>query len=145
MNYEDTWSWPDIPVDEIDREEISTIYSFGHYDGPASGLILWDDQYWFVDKFEYLGDRCFWIITLTPEQQKYALEYGKTWAHYFHSGMSWTPDGNRVPERDGIYSFREPGYLGVTEEGRKEFKKLYPKRPTPDADAKIVGYFVGWR
>lgn len=145
MNFEDTWAWPDIPVDEIDREEIATLYSFGHYDGPGTGLIRWKGELWYVDRFE-IRDSRYWVIRLTPEQQKYALDYGRAWADHFHSGMSWNPDGSRAPEKDGKYALRPtPNYLTYTDEGRAAFDALYRKRPVPDNDAEVVGYFNGWR
>jgi len=148
MNYEDTWSWPDIPVEPIDREEIATVYSFGHYDGPGTGLILWKGEYWYVTRFEgNPRDGRYWVIQLTPEQQQYAVKYGKTWREFFHPGMSWHADGSsRRGEPDGIYAIRPtPNYLTMTDEGREKFKELFPSRPEPDEDAKVVGYFDGWR
>ena len=145
MNYEDTWSWPDIPVDEIDREEIETIYSFGHYDGPGTGLIYYNSEHYYVNRFEIRDDR-YWIIRLTSEQQQYALDYGATWAMYFHTGMSWQPNGDKMPQNDGIYAHRPtPHYLTMTDEGKKCFNELFPKRPEPDSEAKVVGYFTGWK
>jgi hypothetical protein len=149
MNYEDTHAWPGIPVDEIPREEISTLYSFGHYDGPYTGLVRWKEQFWYVSRFEHREckmDVSYWIITLTPEQQEYALAYGKAWAEHFHSGMSWNPEGSRAPERYGKYAIRPtPSYLTYTDEGRAAFDILFPKRPEPDENAEVVGYFDGWR
>ena len=145
MNYEDTWSWPDIPVEEVLREELETAYSFGHYDGPGTGLILWEDEHWFVRRFA-VHDSRYWIIRLTPEQQEYALRYGKTWAEFFHRGMSWNPDGSKPAQKDGIYAHRPtPNHLTMTDEGREAFDKLFPKRPEPDSTAEVVGWFEGWR
>lgn len=144
MHYEDTWSWPDIPVDEVDREDIKTLYSFGHYDGPGTGLVYYDGEYYYVDRFRIRDDR-YWIIRLTLEQQVYALEYGKTWEEYFHTGMSWQPNGDKMPQKDGIYAHRpSPRYLTMTDEGKERFAVLFPKRPEPDKDAEVVGYFEVW-
>jgi len=145
MNYKDTWSWPNIPVDEVDREDIETCYSFGHYDGPGTGLILWEDQHWYVTRFEY-DDARYWIIQLTPEEQEYALQYGKTWADFFHQGMRWNPDGSHRKQKDGLYAHRPtPNHLTMTDEGRARFKELFPKRPEPSQTAEVVGWFKGWR
>lgn len=145
MNYKDTWTWPEIPVEEVDREDLATLYSFGHYDGPGTGLIRWEEQLWYVSRFELESSR-YWIITLTPKEQEYALEYGKAWANHFHSGMSWNPNGARAPEKDGKYAIRPtPGHLTYTDEGHLAFQSLFPKRPEPGPDAEVVGSFTGWR
>jgi len=143
MNYADTWAWPDIPVDAVDREEISTLYSFGHYDGPGTGLVLWRGEHWYVARFE-IGDPRYWLIRLTPEQQQYAAWYGAEWARLFHSGMSWNADGSRAPEVDGIHVVRRPGYRGMDEAEYARFQAEH-KVPSPSNDAEVVGYFYGWR
>lgn len=144
MNYEDTQAWPNIPVEEIEREDLATLYSFGHYDGPGTGLVRWGGACWYVSRFE-LHDNRFWVIALTSEQQEYALRYGKAWAEHFHSGMTWSPEGSRAPRKDGQYALRTPNHLTYSEDGRKAFASKFPHRPTPDEDAKVVGYFNGWR
>jgi len=145
MNYEDTWSWPDIPVEEIDREEIATLFSFGHYDGPGTGLIRWKEQLWYVDRFELQSSR-YWVIALTPEQQDYAFRYGQAWADHFSSGMSWNPNGSRAPEKEGRYALRPtPNLLTYSDEGRQAFDSLFPTSPEPDKGAEVAGYFDGWR
>ena len=146
MIFEDTYDWPpDPPVGEIDRRELSTLFSFGHYDGVGTGLVRWKDQLWYASRFEIHESR-YWLVELTAEQQAYALRYGETWAEFFHSGMSWTPEGSSAPKTEGRYAIRpHPNLLTYTDEGREAFKKIFPVRPEPSEDARVVGYFNGWR
>lgn len=146
MNLEDTWSWPDIPVDEVSREELETLFSFGHYDGPATGLIKWENQYWWAERFNGRNDDKYWIIELTKEEQELMFFYGSEWARLFHSGMRWKPDGTRwnVEAEIGIYGFKDKTYTGYDQEKYKEFNDKY-KRPQPKKEAKVIGYFTGWR
>lgn len=147
MNFSDTWSWLDMPVDEISRSKIEIVFSFGHNDGPASGLVKWKDEHWYVTRLKHQDDR-FWVIRLTPEQQEYALNYGRTWGEFFHDGMSWNANGTRPNDgKLGKYS----RYCGIharsienLSEGYVEFDKLFNRRPEPDKNAEVVGYFTGW-
>lgn len=144
MNYEDTWSWPDIPVEEIDREEIETVFSFGHYDGPGSGLIKWDTEYYYFSRFEIRDDR-YWIIELTEAEQKYAYWFGMEWARLFHNGCSYTPDGKKIlPSKEGIFGFQNQyGSIELNQEEYSNFSKNH-KHPEPNKNAKVVDYFTGW-
>lgn len=143
MNYREALRWPpQPPVPYIDRDDLETVYSFGHYDGVGSGLIQWLDCYWFVERWSISSDS-YWIVRLTPEQQAYACWYGEEWARLFHSGMSWTPDGNRVPQKDGIHAIRTGNLLTLEEPAYGEFHKKY-LRPKPDDNAEVIGYFDHW-
>lgn len=147
-----TWTWqhtqmewpPEPPVPYVPREQISTLYSFGHYDGPATGLIQWNGAFWYVERFEPRDDR-FWIVQLTPAQQAAFYEYGKAWAAEFHSGMSWNPDGSRAPEHHGPGVIRDRNITSLRPGAHAAFRAKYPDVPRPDDDAPVVGYFVGWR
>ena len=146
MHYQDIWSWPEIPVEEIDRDEIEILYSFGHYDGPGTGLIKWKQEYYYVDRLKINDDR-FWVIRLSEEQQEYALKYGEAWAEYFHTGMKWTPSGHRVEFKLGKYGFQNESknYTGIHPAASQMFRSEYPSRPAPAKDAEVVGFFVGWQ
>lgn len=147
MNYEDTISWPDIPVEEVDREELETIYSFGHYDGPGTGLIKWKEEYYWADRFEIGSDR-YWIIKISSDHAQRLLKWGQDWAHFFSSAMSWNPNGTRKPDQPGIYCTNLPfkGTQAEYERRRKFYQEWHQANPleTPPMDAKVVGYFRGW-
>ena len=139
MNYEEARGWGEPPVPQVSREELETLYSYGHYDGPYTGLIRWKGAYWFACRFSYVDYR-YWIVALTSEQQEHALRYGKAWAEAFHNGMSWNPDGTPFPPVAGKYGlFSDYGALA------RGFAETYGERPEPSPEAEVVGYFDGWR
>jgi hypothetical protein len=137
MQYDDINDWP--PYEDIPRRNIETVYSFGHYDGPATGLIKWRGMYWYAHRFETFDNR-YWIIELTSEQRKYAKWYGQEWAYLFNSGMSWTPNGDHVPRKAGIYEPNLDEHRDVYKRWNREHES-----PKPDPEAEVVGYFIGWR
>jgi len=149
MNYEDSWAWPDIPVEPVDRDEIETLYSLGHYDGVGTGLIRWEGRIWWADRFE-IRDRRYWIIEITPEHAERLLKRSREWESLFSSAMSWTPDGLRVPDFEGPYCTNLP-FKGGSEEEYQRRRKFYQEwnrensLESPPKDAKVVGYFEGWR
>ena len=146
LTYAKTRDWPEIPVPVIPRHEVETVYSFGHYDGPRSGLVKWRDAYWYVKDFSVsdYGERYYWIITLTPKEQEYALRYGAAWAEFFSSSMSWRPDGHRMPLVHGKYAEVIGKVEKHTKEGRDLFNNEFPARPAPSEDADVVGYIESW-
>lgn len=145
--YKSTRSWPEAPVPLVLREEVATLYSFGHDDGPRTGLVRWKEELYYASDFCLSEDglRCYWLVRLTSEQQAYALSYGETWRAFFTGAMSWTPDGERVETEPGPYAVEElRGCFSHTQEGRDKFSALFPKRPEPDESAEVCGYFMGW-
>ncbi len=140
MIYKDTWLWPNILVDSVDREEIATLYSFSHYDGPATGLIQWRGEYWYADRFS-LEDYRYWIIRLTPVQQQYALNHGLEHSRAWGNSTTYNANGSRLPPMPGMYS-------KVPAEVDQALWSTYlaeHKSPTPSEDAEVVGYFCHWR
>lgn len=138
--------WPEISVPLVPREEIATLYSFGHYDGPKTGLVRWKDELYYVFDFciaEH-DDRHYWLVRLTSAQQEYAVRYGATWQAFFTSAMAWTPEGVRQETPLGLYAVLKDKHIEHTAEGRARFEELFRERPEPEADAEICGYFIGW-
>lgn len=147
MRFYQTYTWGNPAVPEIPRSEIETCYSFTHYDGPATGLVYWKGHYALAVRFEM--DQRFWLVKLTPEQQVYALEYGKTWAEYFHNGCVYKPDGERVNGNNrstlGKYEHFDGTCMWHDAEGEKLFQQQFPTIPTADREAEVLGYFWNWR
>lgn len=142
MTYEETFAWPCLPVKQVDREEVATLYSFGHHDGPATGLIWWNGEYWYVDRFEFEG-QCFWIVRLTEEQQKYALWYGTECGRQYSTSCTYNANGERVHRVLGPHAIQN-GNVTRMDSTYDEFIKTN-KTPCPSLDAEVVGYFKGWR
>lgn len=149
MNYEDARRWPTIPVDQVAREEVETLYSFGHYDGVGTGLIRWQGKLWWAERFATMDDR-YWIIALDGPHARRLLARGREWANLFHSGMSWMPDGQRAPEADGPYCTNLPFKYGDEDEYQHrhafyvEWHKAN-KLEEPPKTAPVFGYFEDWR
>lgn len=135
-------NWPELGLEEIDRDELDTIYSFENHDGPACGLIRWKGQHWYFDRSPDTHDFYF-VVELTPDEQEYALHYGAEWARLFHNGMSWNPDGSQPEQVLGVYGRREKNLTTMDDEAYKKFHQDN-KRPEPGLDARVVACFYGW-
>ena len=142
MNYKDIWHWPEIPVDMIPREDIQTLYSFGHYDGPGTGLISWNNKIYYASRF-YVYDSKYWIIELDEEEAIYAKWFGEEWSRLFHNNMTWNSDGTHKEFVPGIFSIVEGNRFGYDHEKHFEFMQKY-EVPSPKPEAKVVGWFDGW-
>lgn len=145
MIYKDTWNWPEIPVECADREDIETIYSFGHYDGPKTGLVSWKSKFYYVDRFGGdNSDNNYWLIELSDLEAEYCKLYGSEWARLFGSQMSWNPDGESGPFISGIHTITQTSYIGYDQAKYNEFRTTHPV-PKPSENAKVAAYFIGWR
>lgn len=147
MTYEDALDWPDLPIEDVDREEIETLYSFGHYDGVGIGLIKWKERYYWAERFEIGSDR-YWIVEITEDHAQRLLKHGEEWAKLFSSAMSWYSDGTKKPYVPGLYCSDRPFYGTDKEYAQrsKYYQDWHQANPLeyPSMDAKVVGYFRMW-
>jgi hypothetical protein len=149
MNYEDIFDEPcsgsEPSIKLVPREDIETMYSFGHYDGPASGLAKWENEFWYIRRFGH-DDYRYWLIKLTKEEQEYAAWYGAEWKRLFSSAMSWNPDGTKAPEELGVFSISKHEGRMITYDSSEyqNFSTAY-KKPEPHIHAEVCGYFTSWK
>lgn len=148
MNFAGLRDWGEPPVPCVPRSDVDTLYSIGHYDGPATAIVRWSGEIWYAERFDFrsigIRDRRYWLVRLTPKEQNYALRYCETWAAFFHSGHSWTATGQRVAPVLGRYGYKDGNYTGIQPEGRDEFDRLFPCAPAPSGAADVCGYFETW-
>jgi hypothetical protein len=58
-------------LEGVYREEVKTLYSVGHYDGPASGVAEWKGKRYFCSCPDIQRDpRIFFLIEISEEQEK---------------------------------------------------------------------------
>lgn len=118
----------DLPGPCIPREDIETLYSLGHYDGPGSGLVRWKGDIYLAHCFDMFASqgRAFYLFKLPPER----IEAILTWCKTSVGSVAWSPDGKRL---DRSFSERV---------ARKDFSP--PDREPPEG-APTLGYFIHWR
>jgi hypothetical protein len=130
----------------ISREDIVTVWSLGHYDGPGSGLVKYKDK-WYLALCEdmMVDERIFWLVDPGEERMKELL----TWAEdrfAAYGNCRWTPDGKDDCDenRGTLGKYGSPGY----DERRTEWESTH-KHPMAPRDAEpndiVVGYFCNWR
>lgn len=141
FTYQEARNFPQIPVPEIERSEIETLYSFSHYDGPCTGLVRWKNRVYFVDNssFSSSQDRMYWLVDLSDEQANNLLNLAEMYVRYFGNSMLWNPDGTRNTMRQ---------CPAMSPEERKSFILLIDShRHLLDLpkDSKVLGYFLGWQ
>jgi hypothetical protein len=140
FTYRQARSWPRIPVPEVEREEIETMYSLTHWDGPWSGLVRWRERVYFVEAFEQGGDRNFWLVELPEEEAAALVRRAELWAERFSSSMTWNANGTRVPFRDG--NARQ-----VWGDHPDHWHRFFEKEAGPlsiPEEAPVIGYFREW-
>ena len=147
LTLDNAWLWPEPPVPEILRRNLDTHYSLGHYDGPATGLITWQDQWCYVTAWDEISrgeHRKFWVCPISGENADILLAYCKAHAAEFNS-MQWNRDGSRTNEL-------EHGSLGAHSASNfivraKEWREAHPRPQIHQLlpkDSPIVGWFAGW-
>lgn len=72
---------PLLKLEYIDSEDIYCLFSHGHYDGPASGVVLYKcEKYWahcrYIDEYP----RIFLMCKISEEDAKFMEEKSKNWA-----------------------------------------------------------------
>lgn len=127
MNYKDIKDWPIVPVEEIERDDIETLYSFGSYDGPYTGLIKWNGKFYWASRFS-IDDYRYWVIELDQDHGQRLFEDSRN-----SDAIAYKRNG-------------KPAFTGTPLEHKKleSFKKTSSFEKPAD-DAKVVGYFLWWQ
>jgi hypothetical protein len=114
-------------VQQIDRGEIRLLWHWDFWDGPISGLCLYDhEKYWFEMCWEGETSRRFVIRRLSPEQLADALK----WHELFREKVGTHCD----------YDETRPQVK--PKESHREFYEAYEKRGKLDfSNAPVLGWF----
>jgi hypothetical protein len=140
----DAEAWPPAPpVPEVERGEIATLYSLGHYDGPATGLVRWRSRIWYVRRMDRdERPRRFWLVEIPQADAAALMAWSEARVLAYGPGMAWNPDGSRRGDADGsLGSHTAPEFQAKADAWRKA-------NPVPDLDlsgAAVVGWFCSWR
>lgn len=130
----------DLPGPCIPREDIETLYSLGHYDGPGSGLVRWKGDIYLADCFDMFAHqgRAFYLFKLPQER----IEALLTWCRGYmanrsieHGGIAYDPDGKRLQILPQVNRAAADAWRAANP---------CPDREPPDG-APTLGYFVHWR
>lgn len=125
---------------QIDREDIKTLWSLDHYDGPMSGLVGVEDEIYLAEcpLDPYLHPRVYLLIE-TPDEKINELIAWLEIRYKIAGNMKYHPDGTRdsldIPH--------------MTKEFQKKMDKFNKEHPMPKyypkEDDEIVGWFQYWR
>jgi hypothetical protein len=124
---------------EICREKISTLWSLGHYDGVAVGLVRYQDKIYLADTLlgNHVHPRIFFLIEMDQEKVNEIISWLEK-RYKIAGNMKYHPNG----ERDSL----DIGH--GTETFRDEIEKFRREyiRPdySPDEESRIIGWFRGW-
>lgn len=145
MKYNDVVSsFP--PVDEFARSEIETLYSFGHYDGVGIGLVRFRGKLCWAERWD-TETHLYWLVELKEDHGERLLKRGEEWRRLFSSGMSWAPNGEKLPYVPGEHCTTEQG-LSEEERTRREafYRQWHAEHPleVPPLDAQVIGFFRDW-
>lgn len=141
FSYQEAKLFPHIPVSEIERSEIETLYSFSHYDGPCTGLVRWKNRVYFVENISHSGpySNAYWLVELTAKHADLLLELAELYFQYFGNVILWNQDGTRNTTRE---------CPTISLEEREAIKNLIDSQrhlfDIPKS-SKILGYFLEWQ
>ncbi len=126
-------------LEYIPRDEIETIYSLTHYDGPRTGLVKWNDKHYFTIVLDEVYPRRYYLIDTPQEYVECILKWCHEWIKYMNSAIVWKSDGTHPlidnshrPLRDSLEAVK----------WRKDNKN--PAYFLDFNDCDVVGYFIGW-
>jgi hypothetical protein len=129
-----------LSINRIDRKDIKTKYSIGHYDGVLSGIVEYEDKKYYakcVHVDEWSGERVFYLVEPSKEQLKLIEENQELFRKYVGSHCHYDDFGRKREE-----------YLGEKNEHTR-YLKLYeeniPSNFYNDLNKlPIIGRFEGW-
>jgi len=126
-------AWMD-EIPQIERSEISTLWSVNHYDGPATGTVEWQNKrYYAVAPHIFLyQDRVFLLIDLPDSIWKDLDKKHQAFEKYVGMHCNWTPDGQRIGK-----------YKGNRTQALVYYKK-YPPIRLDEKSYPVIGWFIGW-
>lgn len=130
----------------IPREEIVTVWSLGHYDGPGSGLVMHKDK-WYLALCEDMQahERIFWLVDPGVERMAELLRWAEArFAAY--GNCRWTPDGHDSPDPNHgtLGKYDSPGYDDRRAKWDAAHKHPMCLRSAEEEDV-VIGHFCGWR
>lgn len=127
----------------VDRKEIETIWSLGHYDGPAVGIVRWkkDGRLYLADcqnlHNRYENKRRFWMIDIGDESIAKLVAWSEERAKHYGNACAWTAHGQRNPAvtiRGDFDNLKSEAWQRNNPQPRVDWYEL-----------PVVGYFDGWR
>jgi len=141
MKYKDFDNALDTFFDmEIAREQIETLWSLGHYDGPMTGLVKYKDKTCLATCPFHLNHRprIFLMVEISEEKRKSLISWLEK-RYKVAGNMKYNPDGTR----DNLeISHMTRAFQRAIDLFRKD--NPFPSWG-PEDDADIVGWFRGWK
>lgn len=126
---------------QIRRKDIKTKLSLGHYDGPASGIIEYNDKLYLAKSMlnHDHHPRIFLVIDIGSYNIDLLLAWSEKRYELF-GNMKWNDNGTRDD------TFKVDHMTKEFEEKAKLFR-AHNKMPDcyPDYGDEVIGWFEGWR
>jgi hypothetical protein len=133
---------------EIYRSRVKTLWSLGHYDGPRSGLIEYNNKIYLAINesglFEEINNkRIFFIIELKQERIGALLEWCKARREVAGNHCQWSHHGEHLPPEQGSLGSHSSAHF------RLKFPEWNGENPMPsylpNDNDKVIGWFWGWK
>lgn len=122
-------------IPEYDRGEISTIFSLGSNDGPATGIISISGRMYLAETLDVRSyPRKFLILDLKDKHMDVFFNYCTWYSKYKSDGICYNWDGNR-----GSCLSTENIIISP------EKDLIHPSLQIDVRYAKIIGWFSGWK